>query len=279
MRIGVLGASGFIGRHLCTALRERGDSVITASLRDPGAAAGLLRGCDAVVNLAGESVAQRWTAQVKADIEQSRTDAVARLFDALARETALPARYISASACGYYGTSETVTFTETSLPGTDFLAIVCARWEEQAQRAHDLGMRVACIRTGLALGSDGGALQKMLPAFRLGAGGRIGDGKQWHSWIHIADVVGIYLMAIDGVDGVLNATAPNPVRNEEFTKALGAALHRPTFLSVPGAAIATIFGEGAYVFTEGQRVLPERTRMAGYTFAFTEIGPALAHLI
>ncbi|MBC5815668.1 MAG: DUF1731 domain-containing protein, partial [Candidatus Eremiobacteraeota bacterium] len=146
-------------------------------------------------------------------------------------------------------------------------------------RAQDLGMGVAQIRTGLALGTDGGAFQKILAPFRMGAGGRLAGGKQWHSWIHIDDVAGIYLMAIDGVDGALNATAPNPVRNSDFTKALGKAVHRPTFFPVPGAAIAAILGEGAYVLTEGQRVLPERTMMAGYHFKYTEIEEALANLV
>lgn len=279
MRIGILGARGFIGRHVSEALCARGDSVVSASLRDPGEAASRVAECDVIVNLAGEPVAQRWTAEAKKKIEDSRTVAVSQFFNALRGATSLAKRYISASAVGYYGTSETVTFTEESAPGTDFLAKVCMGWEREALRAHDLGMEVSQIRTGLALGRDGGALERIVPPFRIGAGGRVASGKQWHSWVHIDDVVGIYLMAIDGVDGALNATAPNPVRNNDFTKALGKAMHRPTFLPVPGAAIAAIMGEGSYVLTEGQRVVPERTMMAGYRFAYTEIEQALASLI
>jgi uncharacterized protein (TIGR01777 family) len=279
MRIGILGARGFLGKHIVEALSARGDTVVSASLRDPKDAASKMAGCDAIVNLAGEPVAQRWTAQAKKKIEASRTVAVSEFLDALRVVTSLPQRYISASAVGYYGTSQAVTFTEESPPGTDFLAKVCMGWEREALRAQDLGMHVARIRTGLVLGRDGGALERILPAFRMGAGGRLASGKQWHSWIHVDDVAGIYLMAIDGVDGALNATAPNPVRNSDFTKALGKLMNRPTFLPVPGAAIAAILGEGSYVLTEGQRVLPERTIMAGYRFTFTEIEEALASLI
>ena len=278
MRVGLLGASGFIGKHVSHALNERGDAVVAASLRDAQAAADQLASCDVIVNLAGEPVAQRWTAEAKKKIEASRTTAVADFLNALSGAPRRAKRFISASAVGYYGTSEAVTFTEESPPGTDFLAKICVGWEREAERAQDLGMHVARIRTGLALGNDGGALERILPPFRMGAGGRLASGKQWHSWIHIDDVVGIYLMAIDGVDGALNATAPNPVRNNDFTKALSKVMHRPAFLPVPGAAIAAIMGEGAYVLTEGQRVLPERTMMAGYRFRYSDIEQALATL-
>ncbi|GAC1389365.1 MAG: TIGR01777 family oxidoreductase [Vulcanimicrobiaceae bacterium] len=279
MRIGIIGASGFIGKHLRAELHARGDEVVAVSLREPQTAALDLATVDAIVNLAGEPVAQRWSTEVKQRIEESRTGAVASLLGALGSRSERPQRYVSASAIGYYGTSESVTFTEESPPGTDFLARVCLGWEREAQRAADLGMQVTCIRTGIALGDDGGALQKILPPFRLGAGGRIGSGKQWMSWIHIDDVVGIYLMAIDGVGGILNASAPSPVRNAEFTKLLGSALHRPTFLPVPGAAIAAMLGEGSYVVTEGQRVLPERTIAAGYRFKYTDLKSALGNLL
>jgi uncharacterized protein (TIGR01777 family) len=183
---------------------------------------------------------------------------------------------VSASAVGYYGASETVTFTESSPPGSDFLAEVCAGWEREASRAGELGMRVARIRTGIVLGPDGGALARLLPIFKAGLGGIIGSGRQWNSWIHIHDVVGIYLLAIDRAEDALNATAPEPVRNVDFTSALASALHRPAFLPVPEFALRLIFGEGASILTTGQRVLPERTMSLGYTFAFPQIGPALA---
>jgi uncharacterized protein (TIGR01777 family) len=159
------------------------------------------------------------------------------------------------------------------------LAGVCVGWETQAQRARDLGMRVAIIRTGLVLGADGGALAKLLPIFKLGMGGVVASGEQWYSWIHIDDQVGIYLRAIDGFDGVLNGTAPEPVKNREFTAALGAAVHRPTFLPTPGFAISLVLGEGAVVVTQGQRVVPEATLRSGYRFKYATIDAALEAVV
>jgi uncharacterized protein (TIGR01777 family) len=279
MKVLLLGGSGFIGRHLRKALAARGDEVMTASLRDPSAAASIAAACDAVVNLAGEPIAQRWNESVKQRIEASRVDAPRRLLDALAQCDRRTAVYISASAIGYYGTSETETFVEESPPGDDFLARVCLAWEREASRASALGMRVALVRTGVALGSDGGALQKMLPPFRLGIGGVIGSGRQWLSWVHVDDVAGVYLMALDGAEGPLNACAPNPVTNAEFTKALGAALHRPAALPVPTIALHAILAEGASMLLDGQRVLPRRTEELGYRFRFGALRDALANLL
>lgn len=276
MKITILGASGFIGRHLGMALRARGDVVTTASLRSARLAANACNGADVVVNLAGEPVAQRWTASVKEKIRTSRVDAVRALMTELASVTNKPAAYVSASAVGYYGTSETATFDETSGPGNDFLASVCVAWEEEADRAAALGMRVAKVRTGLVLGSDGGALAKLLPIFKLGGGGIVASGRQWYSWIHIDDQVGIYLHAIDGADGILDATAPTPVRNAEFTSALARALHRPAFLPVPEFAMNLVFGEGAVIVVDGQCVLPTRTLATGYTFTYPTIDGACA---
>lgn len=276
MRSGVLGASGFIGTHLVAALRARGDEVRTASLRDPAGAAATLSDCEAIVNLAGEPVGQRWTADVKRRIEESRSTLPRAFLEALgALARPRPQRYISASAIGYYGTSETATFTEESGPGDDFLARVCVAWEREAFRAGGLGMQVTSIRTGFVLGGDGGALAKILPVFKMGAGGRVGSGKQWCSWVHVDDVIGIYLMAIDGAGGVFNAVAPHPVRNNDLTRALGRALHRPTIFPVPNAALAAVLGEGAYIATQGQRVEAKRTLACGYSFKFTELEDAL----
>ena len=245
-------------------------------MRDPARAAAACAGSTTVVNLSGAPVSERWTPQAKIEIERSRVDLPRAFLAELARLDAKPARYVSASAIGFYGTSRTATFTETSPPGSDFLAEVCVRWEAEAQRARDLGMKVAIVRTGLVLGADGGALAKLLPIFKLGLGGVVASGEQWYSWIHIDDQVGIYLRAIDGYDGVLNATAPNPVKNRDFTAALGQALHRPAILPTPGFAISLARGEGAVVVTEGQRVLPEATLACGYRFTYPEIGAALA---
>lgn len=279
MKILVLGASGFVGRHLARALHARGDEVVTASLRDPIEAASAAAACEAVVNLAGEPIAQRWNAAVKGRIEASRVEAPRRFLDALAERTRRCTIYVSASAVGYYGTSETATFVEESAPGSDFLARACVAWEREALRAANLGMRVASVRTGIALGTDGGALAKMLPPFRLGIGGIVGDGRQWLSWIHIDDLIGIYLIALREAEGPLNACAPNPVTNAAFTRALGAALHRSTALPVPTLALRAMFGEGADILLRGQRVLPERTQRLGYRFAFAELKDALANLL
>jgi uncharacterized protein (TIGR01777 family) len=268
VKVLVLGASGFVGRHLSSALRSRNDSVLTASLRDPAAAAVTAASCDAVVNLAGEPIAQRWDSNVKQRIASSRVDAPKRFFEALGAHSERSTKtYVSASAVGYYGTSETATFDENSPPGNDFLAGVCKTWESIAGIARGLGMREAVVRTGIALGKDGGALPTMLPPFRMGLGGVIGNGKQWYSWVHIDDVVGIYLAAIDRGDGPYNATAPNPATNADFTKALGAVLSRPVVMPTPKFALHLLLGEGASVVIEGQRALPKRTTgELGYAF-------------
>jgi uncharacterized protein len=275
----VLGGSGFIGTHLVAALRGRGEDVTIASLRDPDEAAQHAAACETIVNLAGEPIAQRWNVLVKQRIMQSRVEAPRRFLEALAGREHRAKAYVSSSAIGYYGTSETETFVEESPPGNDFLARVCVGWEREALRARDLGLRVAIVRTGVALGAGGGALAKILPPFRVGLGGIVGSGRQWLSWIHIDDLVGIYLKAIDGAEGPLNATAPNPVTNAELTRALGVALHRPTVLPAPTIALRVMLGEGAEILLAGQRVLPERTRELGYGFRFERLEDALANLL
>jgi uncharacterized protein (TIGR01777 family) len=279
MKVLVLGASGFVGRHLAAALRERGDEVTSISLRDPQAAANAAAASDAVINLAGEPIAQRWSAVVKRRIEESRVDLPRRFLDALSQRERRTKIYVSASAIGYYGTSETETFVEESTAGNDFLARVCIAWEREAQRASDLGMRVALVRTGVVLSADGGALAKMLPPFRLGMGGRVGSGRQWLSWIHVKDLVGIYLMALDRADGPVNASAPNPVTNGDFTETLASALQRRAILPAPTVALRMMLGEGATVLLAGQRVLPRRTQELGYRFEFPDLKGALADLL
>ncbi len=248
------------------------------SLRDPAAAARACEGADVVVNLAGEPVAQRWTPEAKEKIRSSRVESGVAFIDALATLANKPAAYVSASAIGYYGRSEDATFDESSPAGNDFLAGVCVAWEATADRASAIGMRVSKVRTGLVLGKDGGALPKLLPLFRLGAGGIVASGRQWYSWIAIDDLIGIYLHAIDGTDGVLDGTAPAPVRNAEFTRVLAAALHRPALFPAPAFAVGLVLGEGAVVVTEGQRVLPTRTTATGYVFRYASLDAALAGL-
>lgn len=279
MRVAIFGASGFIGKHLSSALRVRGDDVVEASLRDPQAAARAGEGCNVVVNLAGEPLAQRWNADVKRRVMESRSSKPAKFFDALAHVDPKPNAYVSASAIGYYGTSETATFTEASPPGSDFLANVCVAWERTALRAQDFGMRVAIVRAGLVLGTDGGALAKLLPLFKAGTGGRAGSGTQWYSWIHIDDAVGIYLLAIDRAQGALNGTAPNPVPNKQFTETLAHVLHRPAALPAPAFMVKLALGEGAKLVLEGQRVIPERTIAEGYAFKFPTLERALSNLL
>lgn len=279
MRVTILGASGFIGRALSAALRARADTVVTASLRDPERAAQASAGSDAIVNLAGASIAGRWTEARKRAVLASRTTLPHAYFNALAGVTLRPAVYVSASAVGYYGTSRSATFTEASPPGDDFLARVCIAWEAEAQRAGTLGMRVACVRTGLVLGRGGGALAVLLPLFRLGLGGVVGDGEQWYSWIHLDDVVGLYLHVLDDHAGAFNATAPEPVTNRAFTRELGRALRRPTPLPLPTFAARLLLGEGATLLTEGQRVLPQAALDSGYAFRYASIDRALAAIV
>lgn len=279
MRVCVSGASGFIGTHLCAALRSRGDDVVETSMRDPSEAARAASACDAFVNLSGETLAQRWNDRVKREILQSRTAAPATFFETLAALDRKPAVYVSASAVGYYGTSETATFTETDPAGSDFLAHVCEQWERVAGTARTLGMRVACVRAGLVLSANGGALARLLPIFKAGTGGRVGSGRQWYSWVHIDDVVGIFLLALDRIDGAVNATAPNPVRNAEFVEAMARVLHRPCALPAPAFMIKLALGEGAALVLDGQRVLPARAQSEGYSFAFPELEAALADLL
>ncbi|MGH7327740.1 MAG: TIGR01777 family oxidoreductase, partial [Polyangiaceae bacterium] len=249
LNVTIFGGSGFVGRHLAAALRARGDDVTIVSLRDPAAAARVASKADVVVNLAGAPVASRWTRKQKKEIRRSRVDLTRELLDLLATFARIPRAYVSASAVGYYGTSLTETFVESSPAGDDFLARVCVDWECEANRASLLGMRVAIVRLGVVLGADGGALAKMLPPFRLGMGGRLGSGRQWMSWVHVDDAVGIFLLAIDSERGVMNAAAPEPVTNAEFTQVLASTLRRRAILPVPEFALRLLFGQSAQMLT------------------------------
>ena len=271
MRITITGASGLIGRGLTKALEQRGDEVTPLSLRKETDLTAKLEGRDAVVHLAGEPVAQRWTDEAKRKIRDSREQGTRRLVDALTG-TSVKA-LISASAVGYYGPHGDERIDEDAPPGSDFLAGVCVAWEREAERAEQ---RVVLVRTGVLLDKNGGALEKMLLPFKLGAGGPIAGGDQYMPWIHIDDVVGIYLAAIDNDwSGPVNATAPEPVTNREFSKALGRALHRPAVLPTPGIAIKALYGDMAVIVTAGQRVVPRRTLELGYAFRYPELDAAL----
>jgi len=296
VNITVTGGSGFLGGHLVKTLSDRGDALhllgrtrprnLPASIafsewdatRQPPRDS--LEAADAVIHLAGEPIAQRWTTAVKNRIRDSRVEGTRHLVDALAALSRRPKILISGSAIGYYGSRGDEVLTETSAPGSDFLAQVGVEWEAQANRAGSRGIRVALIRTAMVLG-HGGALAKMLPPFRAGVGGRIGSGQQWMSWIHVEDLIGMIVFALDtpAVHGPLNGSAPNPATNADFTRALASTLHRPALFPVPEFGLKLLFGEMAGVLLASQRVLPEAAESAGYRFQYPELKPALADIL
>lgn len=295
MKVLVTGGTGFVGRRLCTLLHARGHeaAVLTrdpsrrpeglpAAARleawDPGALGGLLDGADAVVHLSGEPVAQRWTAAARERIVRSRVGPLEAFRAAVEKGARAPRALVSASAVGYYGSRGEEELTEESAPGTGFLAQTCVRWEEAARALSPPGTRVVTVRIGLVLGEDGGALSKMLPAFRLGAGGPVGSGEQWMSWIHRDDLAALLVFALekDGVSGALNATSASPARNRDFARALGRALRRPALLPAPAFALKAAFGEMASILLDGQKVLPERTLASGFELRYPDLDGALA---
>jgi uncharacterized protein (TIGR01777 family) len=247
-------------------------------LREP-APAQALAGCEAVVHLAGEPVSQRWSASAKRAIRDSRVQGTHNLVQglrALAEEDR-PNTLVAASAVGYYGARGEEPLDEEAPAGSGFLPQVCAAWEREAQAAAQLGIRVVQIRTGIVLDTGGGALAKMLPSFRLGLGGPIADGRQYVSWIHLDDLVGIMLAALasDAWSGPINATAPTPVNSRDFARTLGRVLHRPALLPVPAVGLRLLYGEMATIITTGARVLPAKALVLGYRFRHPELEDAL----
>jgi uncharacterized protein (TIGR01777 family) len=295
MRVTVSGATGLIGRRLVAALRERGDEVTVLSRRpeearrmlgvdafawsaeqEPAPAAALA-GRDGVLHLAGEPIAQRWTRQSKERIRSSRELGTARLVEGLARCAPRPRVLVSASAVGYYGDRRGECLDEEAPPGEGFLADVCRTWEYAAAGAADLDVRVVSLRTGVLLDRADGALARMLPPFRLGVGGPVGDGSQYISWIAPDDLVRLYLAALDDPawSGAVNATAPRPVTNRAFAQALGRVVHRPAVLPVPAFALRLLYGEMSSVVTTGQRAVPTRATEHGFAFAYETVDAAL----
>jgi uncharacterized protein (TIGR01777 family) len=295
VRVTLTGATGRIGTRLVAALAERGDEVTVLS-RDPDrarAALGVealawrpeeepapvaaLEGRDGVVHLAGEDVAQRWSDAAKRRLRDSRELGTRNLVAGLRAAEPRPGVLVSASAVGYYGPRGDEPVTEAEPAGNDFLAGICAAWEREAAAAEALGVRVVRVRTGVVLDRGGGALAKMLPFFRLGIGGPVAGGRQRLPWIHVDDLVAIYLAALDGADwsGPVNATAPDPPTNRAFSKALGRALRRPAFAPVPGLAVRVLYGEMADIVVTGQRAVPERALALGFTFAHPDLDEAL----
>jgi uncharacterized protein (TIGR01777 family) len=229
------------------------------------------------VHLAGEDVAQRWTEDAKRRIRDSRETGTRNLVAGLRASEPRPRVLVSASAVGWYGARGDEELDEQVPAGDDFLARVVTAWEREADRAADLGMRVVEVRTGVVLDKDGGALSKMLPFFRLGIGGPVAGGRQYLPWIHLDDIVGIYLAALDGDgwSGPVNGTAPEPVTNRDFAHALGRAIHRPAFAPVPALAVRALYGDMAEMVTQGQRAVPRRPLELGYRFRHPELDDAL----
>ncbi|NLF72102.1 MAG: TIGR01777 family protein [Candidatus Anammoximicrobium sp.] len=298
MRALVTGATGFVGRKLLSRLQRPvvlsrdaaagvrlGNEVQVVAWdpqREP-APAEAFTDVDVVFHLAGEPVAGgRWTAARKARIRDSRVVGTRNLADTIRRLARKPQVLVSASAIGYYGDRGDEVLDETAPPGGDFLSEVCVAWEREAQAVAEAGVRVVNVRLGVVLGRDGGALPRMLTPFRLGLGSPLGSGRQWMSWIHVQDVVGLMLLAAARGDlqGPLNAAAPQPATNREFTKALGRAVRRPTFLpAVPAGVLQLALGEMAVVLLASQRVTPRRAQAAGYTFEHPDLEEALRDVL
>ena len=289
----VTGATGFIGSRLVEHLISRGDAVYylarKPSSKLPSQASfhpwdtkekpelNALSRIDIIIHLAGEPIAQRWSDEVKKRIYDSRVDGTRRLVAAIRELKHKPYALISASAVGYYGDCGDEVVTEATKPGTDFLAEVCRDWEREASRARDLGLRVVPIRIATVLGRDGGALKKMLPAFRLGVGGAFGSGRQWMPWIHIDDLVRLFLFAGDNatINSAINGSSPEPVTNTQFTKTLGNVLHRPAFMPAPKLAMKLMLGEMADFLFTSLRVIPRAAEQAGFRFEYPTLEAAL----
>ena len=285
MNVTITGATGFIGRRLAEVLQQNGHQVRPLSRTEWNVTAAeppsqSLVKADAIVHLAGEPVAQRWTLEAKRKILDSRVRGTHNIVTALSTLSRRPQVMVCASAIGIYGERGDELLTESSPAGSGFLADVCKEWEQQADLAASLGMRVVKLRTGIVLGKNGGALQKMLPPFRAFVGGKIGSGRQWMSWIHLDDLVGVIRHAIEHpLNGVVNGTAPNPATNSQFTGELAVALRRPALFPVPAFALKAMFGEMSEMLLSSQRVLPKAAESSGYRFQFPQLGEALRDLL
>jgi uncharacterized protein len=305
MKIAVTGATGFVGKRLVERLQAEGHQILVLTRR-PAAARSLfaaasfpnveivayaplesgdwqqtISGCDGVVNLAGAPIAEsRWTPERKQEILESRTIGTQKVVEAIAQAQSKPTVLVNSSAIGYYGTSETQTFEESSPPGNDFLAQVCQAWETEATAVKQSDVRLAILRTGIVLGL-GGALGKLLLPFRMFAGGPLGSGRQWFSWIHQDDLVNLILAALTQpeLEGVFNATAPHPVRMSELCQTLGQIMNRPSWLPVPDFALEMLLGDAAQVVLQGQQVLPKRTLASGFNYQYPAIEQALTEIL
>ncbi len=305
MKVAITGATGLVGTRLVSKLTENKHQIVVFTRSQAKAAkifpaSGFLgleiveytplqsgawqdkvSGCDGVINLAGEPISERWTDQHKKSILESRQIGTRKLVEAIAKAETKPQVLISGSAIGYYGTSETASFDETGSAGNDFLAEVCQKWEAEAKAVKESGVRLVIVRVGIVLANGGGALGKMLTPFQLGAGGPIGTGNQWFSWIHRDDLVNIIIKALSKteMEGVYNATSPNPVRMKDFCDTLGAVLNRPSWLPVPEFVLELLLGDGAKVVLEGQQVLPKKTQALGISYKYADLKAALKEIV
>jgi uncharacterized protein len=305
MKVAITGATGFVGSHLVQRLQSQNINVLVltrncdraekvfpkksfpnveimaANTTTSGAWQDAISGCDAVVNLAGEPIGEgRWTQERKQEILNSRKLGTQKVVEAIIKANPKPSVLVNASAIGFYGTSETASFDETSPSGRDFLAQVCQAWEAEAEKVTDAGVRLVIFRLGIVLG-NGGALDKMITPFKLFAGGPLGSGKQWFSWIHVDDMVNLIVQALTKTEmkGVYNATAPHPVRMSELCDAMGKVMNRPSWLPVPAFALEGLLGEGAIIVLEGQQVMPKRILEAGFNYQYANVQPALKEII
>ena len=304
MKVAITGATGLVGSRLVEKLNAEGHQilVLTRSLdkaktvfpnsafphveavqynpQQSGDWQAAISGCDAVINLAGEPISERWTPQHKQAILASRQITTQKIVEAIKQAEVKPQVLVSGSAIGYYGTSETETFDETSPSGNDFLAKVCQKWEAEAEKVKEVGVRLVIPRIGIVL-ANGGALGKMIGPFKMFAGGPIGSGRQWFSWIHRDDLVNLILEAIKRPDmqGVFNATAPNPVRMAQFCQTLGEVMNRPSWLPVPDFVLELLLGDGSKVVLEGQQVLPKQTQAIGFQYQYSQLKPAIEEVL
>ena len=305
MKIAISGATGFVGSRLVAKLHAEGHRILVLTRNTTfaqevfppqafpnleiiaytpivsGAWQDTIAGCDGVVNLAGEPIAEgRWTPERKQEILNTRKLGTQKIVEAIAKSQPQPSVLINTSAIGYYGTSETASFDEDSANGKDFLAQVCQEWEAEARKVKDTNVRLVILRFGIILG-NGGALGKMITPFKLFAGGPIGTGQQWFSWIHLDDIVSLIIQALtkSTMEGVYNGTAPQPVSMNDLSTTMGKVMNRPSWLPVPGFAIEAILGDGAKVVLEGQQVLPKRTLESGFEYQYPNLQSALTQIL
>jgi hypothetical protein len=293
MNILISGGTGFIGKKLAEYLMSMNHNIIVLS-RNKAKISHNIRAIsdvieinnsekiDVIINLAGAAISKRWSDSYKNELINSRINTTRNIVSLIARMDKKPQLFISASAIGYYGSRNAEFLDETSQPQDEFTHRLCKTWENEALQAEKYGLRVCITRLGVVLGKNGGALQQMLPAFKIGLGGVIGSGRQYFSWVHIDDVIGAFYFLIKNKDacGIYNLTAPNPLTNSQFTKALGAAIHRPTCLPMPEFVVKLLFGEmGETLLLKGQRVLPEKLQAVGFKFNYPEIEAALDDIL